>query len=186
MLDRYAWSLGLMKAEPSGLTDDALMSSQEGDCARRSAHPVYIGIEIVGTNYFGDFEHRLDMSPGTVKNDADVRCLDQCDRNLLGERPREGPRHLERESLSGGKAVSARPICSYALRRVFDPSLPDAARQFGLANFWGGLDPPSEDDKITVAVEIQEFEDDEDVLAVLTDYRSVNSSTYLSPPRRLR
>jgi hypothetical protein len=75
-LDRYAWSMGLMKSEPSGLTDDALMSSQEGDCARRSAHPVYIGIE--------------------------------------------------------------------------------------------------------------QFEDDEDVLAVLTDYRPVNSSTYLSPPRRLR
>lgn len=60
----------------------------------------------------------------------------------------------------------------YALRLVFDPSLPDSARQLGLADFWDGLDGgPSAEDKIVVAVELKEFEVDEDVLAVLTDYR---------------
>jgi putative ATP-dependent endonuclease of the OLD family len=59
----------------------------------------------------------------------------------------------------------------YALRLIFDPSLPDSARQLGLSDFWDGLEQPSSNDNITVSVEIREFEDDEDVLAVLTDYR---------------
>lgn len=59
----------------------------------------------------------------------------------------------------------------YALRLIFDPTLPDSARQLGLADFWDGLEQPSEDDKITVSVEIKEFEDDLDVLALLTDFR---------------
>jgi putative ATP-dependent endonuclease of OLD family len=60
----------------------------------------------------------------------------------------------------------------YALRLIFDPSLPDRARQLGLADFWDGLEEgPSAEDKIVLSVEIKEFEEDEDVLAVLTDYR---------------
>src|SRR5262249_45005517 len=60
----------------------------------------------------------------------------------------------------------------YALRLIFDPSLPDSARQLGLSDFWDGLeDGPSVEDKILISVEIKNLEDDEDVLAVLTDYR---------------
>ena len=60
----------------------------------------------------------------------------------------------------------------YALRLIFDPSLPDNARQLGMSDFWDGLkDGPTAEDKIVVSVEIKEFEDDEDVLAVLTDHR---------------
>lgn len=60
----------------------------------------------------------------------------------------------------------------YALRLIFDPSLPDSARQLGLSDFWDGLeDGPSANDKVVVLVEIKKFEDDEDVLAVLTDHR---------------
>lgn len=60
----------------------------------------------------------------------------------------------------------------YALRLIFDPSLPDSARQLGLADFWDGLENgPSSEDKIVVSIEIKNFEDDEDVLAVLTDHR---------------
>lgn len=59
----------------------------------------------------------------------------------------------------------------YALRLIFDPSLPDSARELGLSDFWDGLDGPSAEDKIVVSVEIKEFEDNLDVLAVLTDYR---------------
>jgi len=59
----------------------------------------------------------------------------------------------------------------YALRIIFDPTLPDSARQLSLSDLWDGLEEPSADDKVTVSVEIVEFEDDLDVLALLTDYR---------------
>lgn len=59
----------------------------------------------------------------------------------------------------------------YALRLLFDPSLPDSARELGLGDFWDGLDPLGVDDKIIVSVEIKEFDTDLDVLALLTDYR---------------
>ncbi len=59
----------------------------------------------------------------------------------------------------------------YALRLVFDPGLPDSARQLGQGDFWDGLGEPLEDEKITVFVELQEFEDDLDLLAELTDFR---------------
>ena len=59
----------------------------------------------------------------------------------------------------------------YALRLVLDPSLPDTARQLSIADFWDGLKELGADDKITVSVEITDFEDDLNILAVLTDYR---------------
>lgn len=59
----------------------------------------------------------------------------------------------------------------YALRLIFDPTLPDSARQLGLSDFWDGLGAPSVEDKIIVSVEIKEFEDDLDILALLTDHR---------------
>lgn len=59
----------------------------------------------------------------------------------------------------------------YALRLIFDPALPDSARQLGQGDFWDGLGEPLEDEKITVFVELQEFEGDLDLLAELTDFR---------------
>jgi len=59
----------------------------------------------------------------------------------------------------------------YALRLVFDPSMPDSARQLGSSDFWDGLDELTKDDSILISVEIKEFEDDEDILAILTDFR---------------
>ncbi|TBW32299.1 DUF2813 domain-containing protein [Azotobacter chroococcum] len=59
----------------------------------------------------------------------------------------------------------------HALRLIFDPGLPDSARQLGQGDFWDGLGEPLEDEKITVFVELQEFEDDFDLLAQLTDFR---------------
>lgn len=58
-----------------------------------------------------------------------------------------------------------------ALRLIFDPSLPDSARQLGLSDFWDGLEELTKDDTILVSVEVKDFENDEDVLALLTDYR---------------
>lgn len=62
----------------------------------------------------------------------------------------------------------------YALRLIFDPALPDSARQLGFEDFWDGIEERSADDKITVSVEVKEFEDDPDVLALLTDFRLDN------------
>lgn len=59
----------------------------------------------------------------------------------------------------------------HALRLLFDPSLPDSARELGLADFWDGLEGLEEDDKIVIAVEIEEFDSDLDILALLTDFR---------------
>ena len=59
----------------------------------------------------------------------------------------------------------------YALRLIFDPSLPDSSRQLSLADFWDGLDAIDENSRINVTVEIKDFEEDLDVLAVLTDFR---------------
>ena len=59
----------------------------------------------------------------------------------------------------------------FGLRLIFDPSLPDSARQLGMADFWDGLTTVDAETAITVSVEIRDFEDDPDVLAVLTDFR---------------
>ena len=59
----------------------------------------------------------------------------------------------------------------YALRLIFDPTLPDSARELSLSDFWDGLKTPAAKDKIIVSVEIKNFEEDLDVLAVLTDFR---------------
>lgn len=59
----------------------------------------------------------------------------------------------------------------FGLRLIFDPSLPDSSRQLGLADFWDGLDEITAETTITISVEIKDFEEDLDVLAVLTDYR---------------
>ena len=58
-----------------------------------------------------------------------------------------------------------------ALRLIFDPSLPDSASQLTRSDFWDGLEEPSVDDRIIVSVEIRNFEDDLDILALLTDFR---------------
>lgn len=59
----------------------------------------------------------------------------------------------------------------FGLRLIFDPSLPDSSRQLGLADFWDGLEEITSETIMTVSVEIKDFEDDPDVLAVLTDFR---------------
>jgi putative ATP-dependent endonuclease of OLD family len=59
----------------------------------------------------------------------------------------------------------------FALRLLLDPTVADSTRQLGLADFWEGCGIPDQNTKIVVSVEISDFEDDLDVLALLTDYR---------------
>lgn len=59
----------------------------------------------------------------------------------------------------------------HGLRLIFDPSLPDSSRQLGLSDFWDGLEELTRESRILISVEIKDFEDDPDILAMLTDFR---------------
>jgi putative ATP-dependent endonuclease of OLD family len=58
----------------------------------------------------------------------------------------------------------------HALRLVMDPSLPDSARQLRPEDFWDGAKPLDEDSYIQICVEVSDFEDDEDELAILAEH----------------
>lgn len=59
----------------------------------------------------------------------------------------------------------------FALRLILDPTLPDSARKLRLDDYWDGLMRPLKvEDIIEVSVEFREFEDDENLLAVLADH----------------
>lgn len=59
----------------------------------------------------------------------------------------------------------------FALRLVLDPSLPDSARKLREEDFWDGLARPLGEDKhITISVDLADFEDNENHLAVLAEH----------------
>ncbi len=59
----------------------------------------------------------------------------------------------------------------FALRLILDPSLPESMRQLGQADFWDGLPRPlSMTDYIQISIDITDFEDDENSLAILADH----------------
>jgi putative ATP-dependent endonuclease of OLD family len=59
----------------------------------------------------------------------------------------------------------------YALRLILDPSLPDSARKLREEDFWDGLPRPlTKGDRITVSVDLAEFEHDENQLAILAEH----------------
>lgn len=74
----------------------------------------------------------------------------------------------------------------FGLRLIFDPSLSDSNRQLGLSDFWDGLEEIGATTAITVSVEIKDFEDDPDILAVLTDYRLDNDPDTVRLTYKLR
>ena len=57
------------------------------------------------------------------------------------------------------------------MRLLIDPTLPDSARQLSQAEFWDGREESDENEKIIISVEIKDFQDDLDVLALTTDFR---------------
>lgn len=58
----------------------------------------------------------------------------------------------------------------FALRLILDPSLPDSARQLRLDDFWDGLERPlKKDDVIEISLEFRDFEDNENLIAILAD-----------------
>jgi putative ATP-dependent endonuclease of OLD family len=59
----------------------------------------------------------------------------------------------------------------HALRLVLDPSLPDSSRNLRQEDFWDGLERPlGPDTRILIAVDLADFEDNENLLAVLAEH----------------
>jgi putative ATP-dependent endonuclease of OLD family len=59
----------------------------------------------------------------------------------------------------------------FGLRLILDPSLPDSARRLRLEDFWDGLERPlKKEDVIEISAEFRDFEDNENLLAVLADH----------------
>ena len=58
----------------------------------------------------------------------------------------------------------------YALRLILDPSLPDSARRLRIEDFWDGAKPLDGDSRITISVDLTDFQNNEGHIAVLGDY----------------
>jgi putative ATP-dependent endonuclease of OLD family len=59
----------------------------------------------------------------------------------------------------------------YALRLILDPSLPDSARTLREEDFWDGLERPlGKDARILISLDLTDFEDNENHLAVLAEH----------------
>lgn len=58
----------------------------------------------------------------------------------------------------------------FAVRLVLDPTLPDSARGLKLSDFWDGADL-AQDPQIEVHLDFAEFDDDDALVALLTDFR---------------
>ena len=59
----------------------------------------------------------------------------------------------------------------FGLRLILDPSLPDSARRLRLEDFWDGLERPlKKEGVIEISAEFRDFEDNENLLAVLADH----------------
>ena len=78
---------------------------------------------------------------------------------------------LVRNAVIVGENKVGKTNLLHAIRLVLDPSLPDSARQLTAEDFWDGLPRPlSSRDKITVSVDLTDFEEDENQVALLADY----------------
>lgn len=118
--------------------------------------PDLLGQTSAQNHYAGRLCARMYLSKIRIKN---FRNFSELDIQLAGNAVVVGENRVGKSNLL------------YALRLVLDPGLPDSARQLGFSDFWDGLGTWSADDKIEVSVEIKDFQDDLDVLAVLTDFR---------------
>lgn len=59
----------------------------------------------------------------------------------------------------------------HAIRLILDPTLPDSARQLRDEDFWDGLPRPlTGSDKITISVDLTEFENNKNQIALLADH----------------
>ncbi|PAU61634.1 ATP-dependent endonuclease [Pseudomonas sp. PICF141] len=59
----------------------------------------------------------------------------------------------------------------FAIRLVFDPTLPDSVRQLKLSDFWDGCDMTA-NPQIEVHLDFADFDGDDALIALLTDFRT--------------
>ncbi len=79
--------------------------------------------------------------------------------------------NLVRNTVIVGENKIGKTNLLYALRLILDPSLPDTARQLRAEDFWDGLERPlARDAKITVSIDLTDFEDDENQFALLAEH----------------
>ena len=64
----------------------------------------------------------------------------------------------------------------FALRLVLDSALPDSARQLNLTDIWDGCDLAAAPD-VQVHLDLANFDDDVNLVALLTDYRLASDPT---------
>src|SRR5437868_2888115 len=59
----------------------------------------------------------------------------------------------------------------YAVRLVLDPRMSDAERHLRVEDFWDGISRPlTRDDVISISVDLTDFEDNDDLLALLAEH----------------
>jgi putative ATP-dependent endonuclease of OLD family len=58
----------------------------------------------------------------------------------------------------------------HALRLILDPSLPDSARHLRIEDFWDGLNTLAKDDRVIISIDLAQYEDSEDLMAVLAEH----------------
>lgn len=96
---------------------------------------------------------------------------------------------LNEHAVIVGENKTGKSNLIHALRLVLDPSLPDSARYLRNEDFWDGLARPlGPDDRITISIEITDFEDNVNILALLGEHLvepdpMVARLTYLWQPR---
>jgi putative ATP-dependent endonuclease of the OLD family len=79
--------------------------------------------------------------------------------------------HLDTHAVIVGENKVGKSNLLHALRLVLDPRLPDYERKLRLEDFWDGLPRPlSPEDAITISVDLTDFENNENLLAVLADH----------------
>lgn len=77
----------------------------------------------------------------------------------------------------------------FAMRLVLDPSLPDSARKLRMEDIWDGVVNPGPEDVVKISIDLTDFEDDENQLALLADHLvkpepMVARLTYVWEPRK--
>jgi putative ATP-dependent endonuclease of OLD family len=78
---------------------------------------------------------------------------------------------LDRHAVVVGENRVGKTNFLFAMRLVLDPTLPDSARQLRLEDFWDGLDRPlGADDQIEISIDLTDFDENEDHMALLTDH----------------
>ena len=78
---------------------------------------------------------------------------------------------LDRHAVIVGENRVGKTNFIFAMRLILDPTLPDSARHLRLEDFCDGLERPLDaDDKIEISIDLTDFDQNEEHLALLTDH----------------